>query len=247
MNRIVKVALLLCAFTAPGFSQAAWDGAVDWAQRTALSTATSGVVDKVLVRAGDRVKKGAILMQLEQGALRARLQQARAEMKHQKLLREEATRELERSQELYDRTLLADHDLDLAKIADADAEASYQRSRAAYHQAQEDVKNSELRAPFDALIVARLVQPAETVVTELRAEPMLVVAAAGKMLVRFPLAAADLASLSLGKDVNIEAAGKRYTGKIEAISQSGDRMEAEAVFAVDTRLAPGSKATVSLP
>lgn len=247
MNRTLNTALLACALCVPGWASAAWDGVVDWAQRTALSTATSGVVEKVLVRAGDRVKKGDTLMQLEQRALRARMAQAMAELKHQKLLREEATRELQRSQELYDRTLLADHDLQLAKIADADAEASYQRSRAAYHQAQEDLNNSEIKAPFDAVVVTRMVQPAETVVTELRAEPMLVVAASGKMLVRFPLVAGDLASLSLGQEVIVEAMGQHYQGKIEAITQTEGKMKAEAIFSVAGKIAPGSKATVSLP
>lgn len=247
MNRTVKTGFLLGMLCAPVLAAAAWDGVLDWAQRTALSTATSGVVEQVAVSPGDRVKKGQLLMKLEQGALRARFDQARAELHHQKLLREEAKRELERAEELYARTLLADHDLQLAKIDYANAEASYQRSRAGYHQSREALENSELHAPFDAVVVARMVQPAETVVSELRAEPMLVVAADGRMTVRFALKGDDLAALKSGQGVTVEVAGKRYRATIDGISEQDNRMVAEASFETGDSLAPGTAARVSLP
>jgi len=247
MNNKVKAVFMLGMLCAPVVVAAAWDGVIDWAQRTALSTATSGVVEKVLVRAGDRVKKGETLLKLEQGALRAGFDQARAELHHQKLLREEAKRELERTQELYARTLLADHDLQLAKIDYANAEAAYQRSRAGYHQAHEALQNSELHAPFDAVVLERRVQPAETVVTELRAEPMLVVAAADKMLVRFPLTGGDAVSLKPGREVSVEVNGKRYNATVEAVVQQEGKTVAEAVFKTAETLAPGSAARISLP
>jgi multidrug resistance efflux pump len=147
--------------------------------------------------------------------------------------------------------LLADHDLDLAKIEFARAEAAYQQSRAAYHRAQEKLNNSELHAPFDAVVVARRVQPAETVVSELRAEPMLVIAAADKMLARFSVPAGELSALSPGQKVIVEIAGNRYQAVVTAISLDASNKQgafsAEAEFATEQRYLPGVPLTVSKP
>ncbi|MGM0594784.1 MAG: biotin/lipoyl-binding protein, partial [Pseudomonadota bacterium] len=107
MRMTVKTGALLCALLSPA-AMAAWNGVTDWAQRTELSTATSGVVQSVSVRPGERVAKGERLMSLEQSALRSEVSRTRAAVKHTQLLHEEAARELERTEELYARTLLAD-------------------------------------------------------------------------------------------------------------------------------------------
>lgn len=251
MKRAVKAGLMLYALATPALGLAAWDGMIDWARRTELSTATSGVVDKVAARAGERVDKGTVLLQLEQDALRAAVDQGRSGMKHARLLREEAQKELDRAEELYARTLLADHDLDLAKIAYAEADAAYQASRAGYHAALQALRNSELKAPFDALVLARHVEPAQTVVSELRAEPLLVVAAQSERLVRFAVSAAEAARLSPGQAVTVEVAGKRYDGEIVAVTLDGRNgkggdYSTEAIFTAHGGVLPGTAAKVEL-
>ncbi|MCW8828186.1 MAG: efflux RND transporter periplasmic adaptor subunit [Gammaproteobacteria bacterium] len=235
----------------PGLATAAWDAVVDWAQRTELSTATSGVVESVPVRAGQRVEKGELLLQLKQRALRARVEQGKAALEHGRQLREEAGLELERAEELYARTLLADHDLDLAKIAYAEADASYQLSRARYQEALEALNNSELRAPFTAVVLARRVEPAQTVVTQLRVEPMVILAAADKRLARFRVSAEELADFPLDKTLTVELEGVRHEGRVtsinlEAVAENGS-FEVEVLFDADSTTLPGSRAKVSLP
>lgn len=251
MKSAFRVGLLMCVLSAPTLSMAAWDGVVDWAGKTELSTATSGVVAKVEVSAGERVRKGALLLQLEQDALRARLAHARAEMKHMKLLLEEAGRELERAQELYDRTLLADHDLNLAKIAHAQADAAYQRSLADYRKAQERLRRSELRAPFDAVVVERLVEPAETVVSRWRAEPMLILAKDKQMLVRFTVTADEAVTFAAGQALTVTSGGRQYGATVEAITAvAGDRhttYEVAATFDAGSEIVAGMAAKVDKP
>jgi RND family efflux transporter MFP subunit len=250
MRTTVTIGALLCALLSPAVV-AAWDGVVDWAQRTELSTATSGVVEKVLVRPGQRVGKGEILLQLEQDALRAEVARTRAAQSHTRLLYEEAQRELERTEELYARTLLADRDLNLARIAHAEADAAQQQNAAAHALAQQRLRNSQLRAPFDALVLAAPVRPGQTVVTRLQAEPQLVLAAAERMVVRFEVEAAGLEALAPGGKVSIDIDGQRYSGIVESLlldaAGSGKPVAVEASFATPHRLLPGSRARVSLP
>jgi RND family efflux transporter MFP subunit len=239
---------LLFGLVSLPLAAAQWQGVVDWSQRTELGTAVSGVVDKVLVAPGERVKKGQQLLLLEQGALRARLEQYRAEVKYKGLLRKEAARELERAEELYARTLLADHDLDLAKVAYAEAEAAYQASRAEVAQAEESLAQSRIVAPFDAVVIARRVQPAQTIVSRCQVEPLLTLAAAGRMRVRFTVSAAELPAL--GKAATVEVAGERYRGTVVAVGfEAGgeDGYPVEVEFATERQLRAGQGAAITMP
>jgi len=250
MKSAVKTALVLGAMLTPALATAAWDAVVDWAQQTELSTATSGVVASVSVRAGQRVEKGALLLQLEQRALRTAVEQGKAEQEYASLLRDEAARELERAEELYARTLLADHDLNVAKIDYAKANAAYQRSRAQYQEALQALRHSELRAPFDARVLARKVEPSQTVVSQLRAEPLLIIAAADKRVARFAVSASELEGMTAGKRVSVELDGKRHQGVVQSLSllpsDSGEYL-VEVEFETAQAAMPGSRATVTLP
>lgn len=238
MVKSTGLGLLLCLISLPGFA-AQWNGIVDWSQRTELGSTVSGVVTSMPVKAGDRVKKGQLLLQLEQGALQARLAQGQAEMKHRELMLADASKELERAEELYARTLLADHDLDLAKIAHAEAEATYQASRAAYRQAREDLDNSSLRAPFDAVVLARHVQPAETVISRCQGQPLITLAASAQMRVKILVAAERLGDLDSNRAVTVEVAGQRYSGRVEAISYEPETLNDTMRFPVDIAFASG--------
>jgi membrane fusion protein, multidrug efflux system len=256
MKTSVKNCMLMWALFSSTTAFAGWDGTLDWARRTEMSTPASGVVARVLVRAGERVKENTVLLQLEQTTLKARVEQAKAVFQHATLMREEAERELNRSQELYDRTLLADHDLKLAQLAFAEADASYQRGRADLQAAEDELDDSELHAPFDAIVLDRRVQPAQTVVNQLSADPQMVLASAKEMLVRFTAQTDELSKLAPGNKVNVECDGERYQGIIDAIrldesrgsgSSSAKGYAVEVLFATDKPLFPGVAASVSLP
>ncbi len=128
-----------------------------------LSTNLAAEVVKSPLAAGDRVKKGALLLQLEDQVARAQLAQVQAELAHQQLLLTEAQNELKRSEELYERTLLSDHDLVLARIAHAAAQSSYSRARAELAAAQRNLALRRIVAPFDAQVVEIFVQAGETI------------------------------------------------------------------------------------
>jgi multidrug efflux system membrane fusion protein len=252
MVKFLGAGVLFGLFSLP-LAAAQWPGVVDWSQRTELSTAVSGVVSQVTVAPGERVKKGQLLLALEQGGLRARLAQHNAEMKYKSLLRDEASKELERAEELYARTLLADHDLNLAKVAYAEADAAYQLSRADVRVAEEALAQSQLKAPFDAWVIARQVQPAETVVSRCQVQPLLTLAAAGRMRVRFSVEAEELAGLAIGQSATVEVAGERFPARVKAIAYEPQsvggqpRYRAEVEFVVETLLHAGQPATVSVP
>ena len=163
--------LLLCA--APVWA-AGTPGTLEWARRVELSTPVSGVVATVNVEPGDQVDKGEALVALDQRGFHAEVLRARADKRRLAQALAEAKRQRNRAQELYDRTLLSQHDLDLAKIAYTTARAKYEAADAALIQAMLDLEYSTVRAPFAGVVLARPAQVGQTVVSRLRSVPLVV-------------------------------------------------------------------------
>ncbi len=123
-----------------------WSAAL-FAREYALTTATSGVVQKVMVKAGDKVKQGQVLLMLDQRVLQAKLAAAEKALQSALLDKQEANRELERTQELYDRTVIADHELQLATINYAKAEKAYAEAEKRKIASQYELEYSQVIAP----------------------------------------------------------------------------------------------------
>jgi len=194
------------------------DATLLWGNKAPLSTPVSGVVETVNVTAGDFVKKGAVLMALDGRIFRANMEARSADLKRAKNDRDEAGRELKRTQELYDRTLISDHDLEVAVIQRDAAVAQYQMAQAALVKADFNFSHSQIRAPFDAWVVSRDVAVGQTIVSRLQATPFFVVVEAGAMLARTQVTAKQLTTLHKAGKASVTVNGKTYRGKVHHIA-----------------------------
>jgi len=139
------------------------------AQEYALSIASQGVVQTVNVRAGEKVKKGQVLLTLDRRVYQARLDEAVAGLRSMKLDFDEQKKELARAEELYDRTVTSDRDLSLAKIAFANAESQLKKAQREEAQARYDFEHSRLLAPFTGKIKFVHAFPGMVVVNQMKA------------------------------------------------------------------------------
>lgn len=244
---------LLLVLAASRASAAELNGTLQWLHRTELGMPVSGVVAEVPARIGMAVNKGAVLVRLDDRGLRAELAKAKAERTRLEQVKAEAGRELERAQELYDRTLLSEHELELEKIASATADAQYEAAVAASIQAELALEYSAIRAPFDAVVLEVPAAVGETVVNTTEAMPLVIVAERGRMLARFHLDAASVAAFVPGKEVALRVEERSYTGKVyrqglEPMTDSDSALYAvDVLFETDQLLRAGQRATVALP
>lgn len=192
-------------------------GTVQWAQRVELGTPQSGIVVDVPVKAGEMVKKGQLLLQLESRALQARVRRAEAAQAKTKKERDEVQRELDRAKELYERTLLSNHDLEQAKIAYSEANSRNQAANAALVEARLDLEQSAIHAPFEGVVLQRSAEVGQTVVSNLQSVPLITMAATRQMRVQTDATQAQLAKLAVGQSVTVESGGKRFKGTISLI------------------------------
>ncbi|MEJ2344341.1 MAG: efflux RND transporter periplasmic adaptor subunit [Gammaproteobacteria bacterium] len=254
-KRLQAIIFALCVFSAPAGWAAEVKGALQWADPVELSTLVSGTVDKVLVGAGSRVAKGQVLLRLDDRRFKADLAEAKANAVKAKDELDEAEKEVQRGQELFDRTVLSIHELQLVKIERARAEAGYRAAQAALQQARLNMQYSVVTAPYQAVVVRRLAQPGQTVVTHLRAVPLLVVARADRMVARAAVELQQIDRLKPGEAVTVRVGGRDYKGTVaqlgmEPVEATGQpplyAVEVSFPVAADM-LRAGQPATLMLP
>ncbi len=208
-------------------------GEVEGGQDVLLASAAGGLVERVLVDAGDSVRKGALLLVIDGTVRDAQLKQAEAQAA-------QARSELERLRKLGD--LATEQALVGASTQLAVAEASVDLARAQRDRAY-------LRAPFDGVIGALDVSVGEVVAPS---TPVARVVDLDPVTVKLSVADRDVVALAPDQHVQVRtpATGTLLPGRVSHISPVADlktrAFVVEVEVANDARsLLPGMIARVS--
>jgi RND family efflux transporter MFP subunit len=196
---------------------AGFDARVEWAKRVAMSVPVSGVVQTVDVDTGQAIKKGQVLLQLEQTPFVTGLATAKAARTQAASDRREAQRDLAQTRELYERGLISNNELEDAELKANRANAGWKAAAARVKRAQYDLDHSRLRAPFDGWVLGRNVQAGQSIISTQQAQILLVVAAADKYIARAEVPGKKLASLKMGDRAVVEVGGKSYKGTVSVL------------------------------
>ena len=243
---------MLLAMAAAAWAES-FPATLQWSQRVELSPRVSGIVREVGVNVGDRVKKGRSLLALDTAPYQARVAESRAAVARFTEETAEAQRDLARTQELYDRTVISTSELDQARLRQARAKAQLDGAQARLAREHQDLTDSALRAPFDAIVVVRLAEPGQYVAVGLQPQPLLVLAKAGEMAARFRVSADRIGSLKAGQAVTVTLGKQEYPATLRTLGlepvkdKDGVAYEVDAVFAVKELLRAGTAVMVKLP
>jgi multidrug efflux system membrane fusion protein len=206
--------LALCVSTSAYAQQ--YDAVLQWSKRATLTTLTSGVIEKVAVDVGSHARQGELLLQLDAQVLEKRVKQTQAAVKSAEENFLEAKREKERAEELYNRTVLSDHDLQVAKINEIHARAQFEDAQVQHERAKYNLKYSRIVAPFNVLVLERHAQPGQVVSSEIQPPVLLVVAESDTMRARILVKEDALGTISLGKAAIVRVGGAQFSGKVVA-------------------------------
>ncbi len=195
-------------------------GKIEPKTQVKISADVPGKVVRLLVKEGDAVKKGQLLLQLDDTQYRAAFDQARAAyssaLAHQRdakstLQMNEANFSRQRS--LYEQKLLSQAEWDQANGAHESAVATATaaneeaaRSQAALDGARDALSKCSFIAPFDGIVSALDVEQGEIVITGTMNNPgteILVVSDNSRMLVRADVDETDVVNMKLGQKAKI--------------------------------------------
>ena len=223
---------------------------LDWSQRVTLSTPVSGIISAINVKPGQQVAKDALMLSLDQSVFKARLLDAEQALKSAELDMQEGQKEWERSQELYERTVLSDHELATAKVLFAKSQAHFQKAQADLEQARFDMKYSSIKAPFAGVVVDVAVSVGQTVIHNMQSTPMLVLANNRALIAEAYISAKQARSLSKSSKVSVKLGGNNINGTISSLGvepQDGKYLLRVQFEANGKMFRKGEKAEIVLP
>ncbi len=116
------------------------------------SAISSGVIKKIHVTEGQTVNKGDLLFEFDDRLINSNLEEAQANVRMASLKTSEAKKEVERSIELYERTVLSDYDLQQSKVKYREAQAELAQAKNRLVHVQWDKDYSKVYAPFKAQV-----------------------------------------------------------------------------------------------
>lgn len=112
----------------------------------------AGLMDKVFVNEGQHVKKGQTLFKLSDIELQIELLKAKATLKTTQADLRMAAVELKQMQTLFDKKVIADNELELAKAKHEAAEARVAYATAEKNAIEQQISFTTIVAPFDGVI-----------------------------------------------------------------------------------------------
>ncbi|MDP5063271.1 MAG: efflux RND transporter periplasmic adaptor subunit [Haliea sp.] len=137
-------------------------GSVEAKQATLISSRIMARIERVLVRAGDTVSEGQLLLELEKTDLEARVAQASNQISAVRARLTEAQRNLQRSIELQERGVLSMSDRDAAQATRDSFQADVQRADEALEEARAALTYASIRSPLAGRVVDRFAEPGDT-------------------------------------------------------------------------------------
>lgn len=227
------LALLLCV-AAAGAAAAELSGRLEWVDRVEMRAVANGVVEQVFVTTGQHVEADELLLRMDQRESKAKLLEAKARLARSAVAVDDAQRELDRAQELFDRGLIAMEELKDAELGHAAALAEQESERAAVAAAEVMLERTELRAPFAGIVVERNAYDGAVIYTSLQQAPLVAVAPTDRMLARALVTSEVLRRYRPGQSAGVIVRGERRGAEVYSLGVEAVRIDpGGAVYELD--------------
>ena len=199
-------------------------GSVQPERKADLRAEVSAVVLQVLKENGDIVKKGDVLVKLDETAIRDSLNSAEASARSAGQALDQAQRQVERMKTLRASGMTSAQAMDDAEVRrnNASSEVAAARSRAAL--ARQQISRTAVRAPFDGVVSERKVSAGDT------AQPgkeLLKVIDPSSMRFEGRVSADRIASVKVGQAVNFRINGyanQEFRGIVKRVDPSANEV-----------------------
>lgn len=226
-----------------------------------LSAEVIGKVSKLYVEEGQEVKKGQLVLAIDDQTYAAALEQQQAAVdqqriaiERQKMVVENARRQLKRKTKLFEQNLLDNDAFDAAthqfQVAEVDLKAAYEQlkqAEAGLEQSKDQLSKTKVVSPIDGRITSLDIKEGETAIsgtTNIVGSSLMTIADPESMLAEINVDEADIADIEVGQKAEIIAiafAEKPIIGKVVSIASSAKQAPGRQnlSFAVKLKLEAG--------
>ena len=197
------------------------NGTINPVTLVSVGTQVSGTVKKLYVDFNSRVKKGQILLKLDDSLLAAQLSQSEANLESARALLELAKANEKRARELFALEFVAQQDLDTAVQAKKSAEAQFESARAQLQKDRANLSYSVIRSPVSGVVVDREVDVGQTVAASLQTPTLFKIAQdLSKMQIDTNFAEADIGGIQVGQTAHFTVdafADRHFKGEVKQV------------------------------
>ena len=185
-------------------------GTVQAATEVQISATVPGTIEKLAVSEGQSVKRGELLIQLDEQEYRASLTRAEASLQLTQAALAQSRAMYNRAKELFDKHLISRQDYENAQTQYLLDQARVKEAAAAVEQATHQFENTTINSPIDGTVTQLRVEQGELVVVGLPNVPgvvLMVIADMSKMQVQGEVSEVDVVSIKTGQKafITVEA------------------------------------------
>lgn len=180
----------------------------------------TGKVEHLYANIGDRVRKGQVLVQLEQDDLRARVEQAAASHEETQAAYDKAKADLNRDRELSEKGYITAQAFDNLQNAHDMAKARLSRAKADLDYARTQLSYATIKAPIQGTIASVTTQEGETVAAGLSAPTFITIIDLSKLEVNAYIDETDVGKINEGQEAIFTVdtfPDKDFKGRVRAI------------------------------
>ncbi|MGH2566747.1 MAG: efflux RND transporter periplasmic adaptor subunit, partial [Bacteroidota bacterium] len=190
-----------------------------------INAEVSGEIIDLPVREGQRVKKGQLLARIKPDAYQAQVERAEAALGITRANLQKTEADFKRVSELFEKKLVSDSDMDLARSAYDGAKASYNQSSAALREAQETLAKTMIYSPMDGIVSQLLLEVGVRVSGSqfTQGTEVMTVADLSRMEARVDVGENDVVLVSIGDTASVEVdsyPGKKIIGTVSRIANT---------------------------
>ncbi len=203
----------------------ALSGALRAVDQASVKARVAAEVREVLVREGESVTAGQILVRMDTSEFKARVDQAKGNLHAMRAQLDIATKNRDNNRALLDKGFISRAAFDNTASQFAAAQANVESAQGALDIVQKLLNDSVVRAPISGLIAVRNVQPGEKVSTDYK---LLDIVNLKRMECEALVPTSDIPKIKIGQSVllHIEGLTEEYIGNVTRINpatQAGSR------------------------
>jgi RND family efflux transporter MFP subunit len=199
-------------------------GSVQPERKADLRAEVSAVVLQVLKENGDPVKRGDVLVKLDETSIRDSLMSAQEALRAATQAFEQSTRALDRLKTLRASGMTSAQALDDAEVRRNSAQSEVSAARARLVAAQQQVSRTLVRAPFDGIVSDRKVSPGDTAAI---GKELLKIIDPTSMRFEGRVSADKISTVKVGQRVSYHINGygdRQFTGVVKRIDPSANEV-----------------------
>jgi HlyD family secretion protein len=211
-------------------------GTVNYLTEVNLTSEVVAKVEEILVKEGDHVEAGQLLLRLDPETFRnavereeASRRQSLISIERQRLALDLAEKKLKRGAQLLEQRMIGQEQYDelrnardLAKVELQSSEEALRRAEAVLGEAREQLAKTDIRAPIAGTIVSLPIKVGETAIPSTNAlagSVLMTIADTSAIEARMKVDEADIARIRLGQKADVYAAAFQDTGVPGVVQQ----------------------------